>query len=164
MQDITPEVLEQAYVDLRAGESLSGRGLSGRTIYNINLSAFLMFQDACEKGVVGTNPLLKVTRPKKDTKEKRALSFEAYRKLLSDLDPTKRMECAVLLCAALGLRRSESIAVSWGDVDFEAGTIDVHSSCDDRGWAQEDEDGGGQPDPHPCRRSSPNRCSSARRT
>ncbi|MBR1830295.1 MAG: site-specific integrase, partial [Atopobiaceae bacterium] len=133
MQDVTPQVLEQAYVDLRAGDSLSGKHLSGRTIYNINLSAFLMFQDACEKGVIAMNPLLKVTRPKKDTKEKRALPAEAYRKLLSELDPTERMECAVLLCAALGLRRSESIALSWGDVDFEAGTINVHASCDESG-------------------------------
>ena len=133
MQEITPQVVEQAYIDLRNGQSRSGKCLSGRTLYNINLCCFLMFEDAKEKGVVGENPLLSVTRPKKDTKEKRALSAEAYRKLLSELDPTERMECAVLLCAALGLRRSESIAVSWGDVDFEAGTIDVHASCDDRG-------------------------------
>lgn len=133
MQDITPQIIEQAYIDLRNCESLSGKCLSGRTIYNINLSAYLMFLDAKEKGVVAMNPLDKVTRPKKDTKEKRALSANAYGKLLSDLDPKERMDCAVQLCAALGLRRSESIAVSWGDVDFEAGTIDVHASCDDRG-------------------------------
>lgn len=133
MQEVTPQVVEQAYIDLRNGQSRSGKCLSGRTLYNINLCCFLMFEDAKEKGVVGENPLLSVTRPKKDTKEKRALSAEAYRKLLSEIDPTERMECAVLLCAALGLRRSESIAVSWGDVDFEAGTIDVHTSCDERG-------------------------------
>ena len=59
-----------------------------------------------------TEAAVALPRPKKDTKEKRALSAEAYRKLLAELDPTERMECAVLLCAALGLRRSESIALS----------------------------------------------------
>lgn len=31
------------------------------------------------------------------------------------------------------MRRSEALAISWGDVDFANGTIDVHCSCDDYG-------------------------------
>lgn len=137
LQDITPETIEQAYIDLRAGESLSGRPLSGRTLYNINLSAYLMFQNAKEKGIVAENPLDKVPMPKKDTKEKEALSAEAYRDLLAALDPTDRMQCAVLLCATLGLRRSEAVGLSWGDVDFAEGTINVHASSDEHGELKE---------------------------
>lgn len=137
LQEITPEVIEAAYIDLRAGESLSGKPLSGRTLYNINLSAYLMFQDAKEKGIVGENPLDRVPMPKKDTKEKEALSAARYTELISSLDPTDRMQCAVLLCAALGLRRSEAVGLSWGDVDFAASTINVHASADDHGGLKE---------------------------
>ena len=131
LQEITPEVIEAAYIDLRNGESLSGRPLSGRTLYNINLSAYLMFQDAKEKGIVGENPLDKVPMPKKDTKEKESLSAAAYSSLLAALDPECRMQCAVLLCATLGLRRSESLGLSWGDVDFQDMSVNVYASTDD---------------------------------
>ena len=137
LQEITPEVIEAAYIDLRAGESLSGRPLSGRTLYNINLSAYLMFQNAKEHGIVAENPLEKVPMPKKDTKEKESLSAAAYSALISALDPSDRMQCAVLLCAALGLRRSESLGLSWGDVDFANGTVNVHASTDDHAGLKE---------------------------
>lgn len=131
LQEITPEVIESAYIDLRNGESLSGKPLSGRTLYNINLSTYLMFQSAKEKGIVAQNPLDKVPMPKKDTKEKQALSAAQYSALLSALDPADRMQCSILLCAALGLRRSEAVGLSWGDVDFAQGSINVRSSCEE---------------------------------
>lgn len=137
LQELTPEVLEQAYIDLRAGESLSGKPLSGRTLYNINLSAHLMFNDAKEKGIMASNPLDKVPMSKKDTKEKVPLTAEAYSALIGKLDPKDRMQCAVLLCAVLGLRRSEAVGLSWGDVDFAEATVNVHASADDHGGVKE---------------------------
>lgn len=131
LQEITPEVMEAAYIDLRNGESPSGKNLSDRSIYNVNLSAYLMFQHAKERGLIGENPLDKVPQPKKGTKEKDAMHPAMYRSLLAKLDATDRMQCGVLLCAALGLRRSESMGLSWGDVDFEGGTVNVHASTKD---------------------------------
>lgn len=128
LQEITPEVIEAAYIDLRSGESPSGRPLSGRSMYNVNLSAYLMFAHAKERGLIGENPLDKVPQPRKDTKEKEAMHPAAYSRLLAALDPKDRMQCGVLLCAALGLRRSEALGLSWGDVDFEAMTVNVYAS------------------------------------
>ena len=133
LQDITPEVIETAYIDLRAGESPSGKPLSGRTLYNVNLSAFLLFNNAKEKGIISENPLKKVSVPKKENKEKRSLSAASYSHLLATLDPKDRAQCAVLLCAALGLRRSEAAGLSWGDVNFKEGSINVHASTDEHG-------------------------------
>lgn len=130
-------MIEAAYIGLHAGESLFGRPLSGRTLYNINLSVYLMFQDAKEKGVVAMNLLDKVPMPKKDTEEKEALSAARCSELISSLDPTDRMQSAVLLCAALGLRRTEVVGLSWGDVNFEASAINVHASADDHGGLKE---------------------------
>lgn len=133
LQEITPEIVEQAYMDLRNGESISGRKLTGTTLFNINLSAYLMFVDAKKKGLIGENPLDKVPMPRKDTKEKRALPAAAYHNLVTSLDPAHYLQCAVLLCAALGLRRSESVGLSWGDIDFDERTVNVHASCDEHG-------------------------------
>ncbi|MBQ9003462.1 MAG: site-specific integrase [Eggerthellaceae bacterium] len=133
MQEITTQVIETAYADLRAGKSRSGRKISGTSLNDVNKIVWLVFEDASDKGVIGANPLDKMAIPRRDTKERRALSPEAYRDLMAALDPKDRMQCAVLLCAALGLRRSESLALSWGDIDFERNTIDVHCSCDDYG-------------------------------
>src|SRR5699024_8434679 len=78
-----------------------------------------------------------VPMPKKDTKEKESLSASAYSALISALDPAERYQCAVLLCATLGLRRSESLGLSWGDVDFANGTVNVHASTDDHAGLKE---------------------------
>jgi len=137
LQEITPETIETAYIELRNGLSLSGKPLSGRTLYNINICAYTMFKDAKEKGILSENPLDKIHSPKKDTKEKRSLSAATYSSLLSALDPSHHMQCAVLLCAALGLRRSESLGLSWGDIDFAEGIVDVHASTDDHGNLKE---------------------------
>lgn len=129
MQDITPEILEQAYADLRSGTNDVKRPIGGTRLFNINRTAFLMFMDAERKGVIAHNPLFLVDKPKKDTKPKRALPADRYRKLLAELDPEVPYQLAVLLCASLGLRRGESLAVSWGDVDFGDRTVAVYTSC-----------------------------------
>ena len=137
LQEITPTVLETAYSDLKSGKSPSGKCLSGTTMFNVNLSAYLLFVDARKKGLIGANPLDKVPLPRKDTKDKRALPADQYRNLIESLDPTHYMHCAVLLCTMLGMRRSEAVGLSWGDVNFSDNFINVHASCDEHGELKE---------------------------
>ena len=131
LQQITPQILEEAYGDLRSGTNGVKQPIGGTRLFNINRTAFIMFEDAKRKGILAANPLFQVDKPKKDTKPKVALSSEAYRSLLATLDPEDMHECAVLLCAALGLRRSESLAVSWGDVNFADSVIVIHSALNE---------------------------------
>ena len=56
-----------------------------------------------------------------------------YNDLITKLDPNDGMQCAVLLCAALGLRRGEACGLSWGDVDFGDGTVFIQHSYDEFG-------------------------------
>ena len=128
LQDITPQILEAAYSDLRTGSNGIARPIGGTRLFNINRTVFIMFEDARRKGILSANPLYQVDKPKKDTKPKTALSSEDYRAILLALDPEEHRECAVLLCAALGLRRSESLALSWGDVNFADNVVVIHSS------------------------------------
>lgn len=137
LQEITPMALEQAYMNLRNGKSISGRPLSGTTLFNINVSAYRLFEDARKKNLIEENPLEKVPAPRKDTKRKRALSTESFYELVESLDPTNSMQCAVLLCLTLGLRRSEALGLSWGDIDFTEQTVNVHVSSDEHGNLKE---------------------------
>ena len=137
LQKITPVMLEQAYTNLRNGKSISGRPLSGTTLFNINVSAYRLFEDARKKNLIDENPLEKVPAPRKDTKRKRALSTETFCELVESLDPANSMHCAVLLCLTLGLRRSEALGLSWSDIDFAEQTVNVHVSSDEHGNLKE---------------------------
>ena len=130
MQEITPASLNTAYAELRKGNSLSGKKLSGTSINSIHKSISTMFSFAVKEGVVGENPCAKVDAPKKDTEERKPLTSEQVQELLDKLDPAKPMELAVILCATLGLRRGEAVGLSWGDVDFLHNTVSVCHSFD----------------------------------
>ena len=130
MQEITPAVLNTAYLDLRKGKSISGKKLSGTTVNSIHKSVSVMFGQALKEGIVAENPCRKVDVPKKDTEERQPLTSEQVHELLSKLDPTAPMELAVILCATLGLRRGEAVGLSWGDVDFVNNTVSIRHSFD----------------------------------
>ena len=130
MQEITPGVLNSAYIDLRSGKSKSGKKLSGTTVNSIHKSVSVMFGQAVKEGIVGENPCRRVDVPKKDTQERKPLSCDQVHELLGKLDPVEPMELAIILCATLGLRRGEAVGLSWGDVDFISNTVSVCHSFD----------------------------------
>ena len=74
----------------------------------------------------GKNPILLVRQSAKRQTIPEYLDPEQLRALLSQLD--RRFRVMVLLDAATGLRRSEFLALKWGDIDFE----DCKSMCDVR--------------------------------
>lgn len=130
LQEITPNVLNSAYIDLRNGNSVSGKKLKGTTVNSIHKSVSAMFSQAVKEGIVADNPCRKADAPKKDTQERKPLTSEQVHKLLDKLDPTDPMEIAVILCTTLGLRRGEACGLSWGDVDFIGNTVNVRHSYD----------------------------------
>lgn len=144
LQDVTPTVLEQAYIDLRSGQSLSGRPLSGTTLANIHGFVSGMMKHAKRAGIIAENPCEGVDAPKRDTAEKRALSEEELDKLVGRLDPANSYHCAVLLAGSLGLRRGELCGLSCGDVDFESMTLSVRHSYDRFGNLKEPKTGAGR--------------------
>lgn len=133
LADVSPAVLENAYLDLRQGKSKSGKRLSGTYVSDINKKVSLMMDHAKKNGYIKENPCKKADVPKIDTPEKRALPAAQIASLIDSLTPTEPMECGVLLCAALGLRRGEAVGLSWGDVDFEERAVYVRHSYDDAG-------------------------------
>ena len=130
LQEITPAVLNDAYISLRNGNSVSGKKLSGTTVNSIHKSISSMFGLAVREGIVKSNPCAKADVPKKDTEERKPLTSDQVHELIDKLDPVKPMELAVILCATLGLRRGEAVGLSWGDVDFINNTVNVCHSFD----------------------------------
>lgn len=112
MKDITPIVLGGAYADLRAGKSKSGKRLSGTYVSDISKKVNLMMNYAVKVGCIPSNPCEFVDPPNPDTKEMRALPAEKVVQLVAALNPAVRMECGVLLCITIGLRRGEAVGLS----------------------------------------------------
>ena len=133
MQEITPGVIENALIELRSGNSKSGKRLSGTYLNDICKKASLMFDHAVKNKVIAENPMSKVAKPKIDTPEKQALGADKVHALLGALNPAEYMECGVILATTLGLRRGEVVGLSWGDVDFRELTVHVRHSYDDVG-------------------------------
>lgn len=133
LTDVTPAVLEKAYLDLRMGKSKSGKRLSGTYVSDINKKVSLMMDHAKKNGYIKSNPCKLADAPKEDTPEKRALPAAQIAHLVGELNPAEAMECGVLLCATLGLRRGEAVGLSWGDVDFDERIVYVSHSYDDAG-------------------------------
>lgn len=72
------------------------------------------------------NPITAVRTSSQRLRDPEFLSPKELQALLRELEPRKRT--MVLLDASTGLRRSELMALHWGDIDFEALTISVTKS------------------------------------
>lgn len=136
--DVTPDDLEETYKALKGGQSPSGRKLSGTYLSGIASTAHKLFRDvqreAKREGFDMVNPAeLVENKPRPDTKEKKALSYEGVIDLLGKLDPCMPTQLVVRLAVKLGLRRGEVHGLSWEDVDFDAKVMHVRHSFDEGG-------------------------------
>ena len=133
LASITPAMLDDMYIAMLKGDTLSGKPSSGSYVNQIHDNITLVFEQAKKEGILVKNPCDAANPPKMDTKEKRALSSDRAHVLIAMLDEKNDRECAYLLAITMGLRRGEICGLSWGDVDFENGILDVSHSYDTLG-------------------------------
>lgn len=143
LQDVTPQVVESLYKQLR-----EVRGISGTTARMYHQAMKQCMGKAVDYGLIARNPCDRATTPKAERPTRRSLSaFEAAR-LLAEIETEERAiternadiearrqeagkDCnririggfgslgclmAVRLALATGMRRGEVFALSWGDV------------------------------------------------
>ena len=134
---ITPTMLDDMYIAMLGGDTLSGKPSGGSYVNGIHDNITLVFQQAVKEEILVTNPCDKANPPKMDTKAKRALSPAQAHKFIEALDPEPDRECAYLLAITMGLRRGEICGLSWGDIDFERGIVDISHSYDTMGNLKE---------------------------
>lgn len=133
LASITPAMLDDMYIAMLKGDTLSGKPSSGSYVNQIHDNITLVFEQAKKEGILVKNPCDAANPPKMDTKEKRALSPDQARLLIAMLDEKNDQECAYLLAITMGLRRGEICGLSWGDVDFKRGVLDISHSYDTLG-------------------------------
>lgn len=133
LSSVSPRMIERALEALRRGESPSGKPLSGTTLRCTYQTLSAMLSDAVRLGDIAENPCGRVRAPKSDTKEKPVKGAEDVRAAFKSLNPYRANECAVLLCAMAGLRRSEALALTWGDFDFDKKLMTVSKGMEENG-------------------------------
>ena len=129
---VTPAMISDMYAAMRAGDTLSGKPASGTYLGHIHEFLGGMYKHAVQEGVVAESPLSAVTRPRRDTEERTALTATQARAFIAALDPMDTHHLAYLLAVTMGLRCGEVCALSWEDVDLEAGVLHVAHSYDNQ--------------------------------
>ena len=133
LERITPAVLDEMYMAMLSGETLSGKPSGGSYVNQIHDNLTLVFAQAVEEGLLSANPCDKATPPKMDIKPKKALSKEQVTELIERLDPRQPRDLAYLLAVTLGLRRGEISALEWRDIDFEGRCVSITRAVDTLG-------------------------------
>ena len=134
---VTPTMLDDMYIAMLKGDTLSGRPSSGSYVNQIHDNITLVFEHAIKEGILVKNPCDAANPPKMDTREKRAMKPEQIQELIEGLDPEVPRECAYLVAITMGLRRGEVCGLSWKDIDIENGIVDVSHSFDGLGTLKE---------------------------
>ena len=137
LASITPAMLDDMYIAMLKGDTLSGKPSSGSYVNQIHDNITLVFEHAIKEGILVKNPCDAANPPKMDTKEKRALNPDRAHVFIAMLDEKDDRECAYLLAITMGLRRGEICGLSWGDIDFERGIVDISHSYDTMGNLKE---------------------------
>ncbi|MEG1360877.1 MAG: site-specific integrase [Clostridia bacterium] len=126
--DINAETVSSLYIVLRNGGSVSGKPLSGTGLSGIAITFKQVMSEAVRRDIILRNPCDKVKSPKKDTKEKEALSENEARRLiclLTEGEPDNHRTGA-LLALTCGLRREEVLGLRWCDYNRKAQTITIN--------------------------------------
>lgn len=86
-----------------------------------------MFDSAIINELIAINPVIRIKKCGKKTKEKEALTPQQISILLNSLTDV-RQQLFVYLCLYCGLRRGEIFALDWSDVDFKQRCISISKS------------------------------------
>lgn len=131
MKAIGEKDIDVMFAALANGEGASGKAMGGAYLGGMHSMLQGLFSFALREGIVESNPTECVIAPSSDTKPRRALPIESYRELIAALDPTDRMQLAVMAMACCGLRRGEVQALTFGDC--RGGIVHVRKSKTDSG-------------------------------
>jgi integrase len=120
---ITLDRLRASDVDALILE-LRGKGLSDSTVRTVYTVARAAIDGAVRDGLLARNPVAQVARPAVARREAAHLSAGEVARVLAAATGS-RYYPALLLIAATGLRRGECLALTWDQVDLEAGSLRV---------------------------------------
>ncbi len=107
----------------------SSKGLSANTKAKYHRILSSILTTAVQWQIIPSNPCERVKPPQIEYKEMSMLDENQTSQLIECLndEPTK-YKTAIMLILYTGLRRGELCALTWNDIDFEKGLVDVNKS------------------------------------
>ena len=100
---------------------------AARTIQLVRTVLNQGYKRAIKWGLVTVNPVTNTQAPKIERSSAKALTGEQARAFL-EAAQGERLEVALRLMLALGLRRGEACGLRWQDIDLDAGTLSVNGT------------------------------------
>ena len=102
--------------------------LSGQTVAATRSTLRSIIEEAVNLDLISTNPVSRVRPPRAARPQRRALTAEQGRALVSAA-ASARLGAAVALLFVQGWRVSEVLGLAWGDLDLDAGISEVRRAC-----------------------------------
>lgn len=115
---VTPQIVTAWYIKRL-------RSCSSSTVCTTHQILCGFFSWAVEQGDLPASPMSRVTPPRKEKTERKALTEEEMRRLLAHVENKPMIGLAIRLALATGLRRGELLALRGRDVDLIAGKLFV---------------------------------------
>lgn len=129
---IGPKDVNDMYSGLRGNDSRNGASLpiSGTYLEHIHSTLSLVFDRAVVYGYTEKNPCEDVDKPKRDTKEKYALSVDESRIFVGAVlgRDLEAKSIGLLICLCTAARLSEMLALTWGD--YSDGTLRISKAME----------------------------------
>lgn len=123
LHKLQPVHLAELYAELLA------KGLGPRTIGHVHRVLHKALRVAVEWSLLARNPAAVARPPKVQAREIEIITIEQAQKILQCLRG-RTLYPIIALALATGMRRGELLALRWGDVDLDAGRIQVECSLE----------------------------------
>lgn len=141
LNQLSQKDLQQFYTRLKKSGRLIrteqfGAGLSDSTVRGCHVTCRAALEKAVQEGLLRSNPAAGCKLPPKRGREMQVLDREELQRFLLQAQAEGYFELFLLdLCT--GLRRGELLALQWGDLDFDTGTLTVEKQvCSVKGQFQ----------------------------
>ncbi len=125
LQSLNKAQVMKLYGELReTGHRRTGGRLAYQTVANVHIALRKALGDAVEAGIINRNPATKALKLMPDPVEMKVWTAAELGRFLRSANG-ERLAAAFRVAAMTGVRRGELLALTWRQIDLEAGTLAV---------------------------------------
>lgn len=129
LKDIETFTLMELYKKLKNGTRK--KVVTNNTLLHYYNLINLMFTQAVKWKLLETNPNIDIPRPKKEKHLAECYDLEQIHTLLNGLkNECLKYQALIVLALDSGARRSEILALTWNDIDFDTKVLTINKSLD----------------------------------
>ena len=134
LDELTPELLKKGLLDVPLTSSNKEKQTTNSYKRKLHKTMKSILNEAIIDGYLDENPLNNIPIPKRDTKERTALSKEQFDYLINLLSKRELngFNVAIQLICYLGLRRGEVVALTWDDYNEKEQTITINHALKEK--------------------------------